>query len=108
MDVNYSCEIPDVKTEDIVLSGECGSLLVTGILNGAVIVRAPSKLQIRGIMNGNLTVDEGASAEIRGILKANSIICSGVLDVYGIVTCETGVPSNAVLHKGCIVNSVQY
>lgn len=108
MDINYNHEIPDVKTENIILSGEYGNLLITGILNGAVIARAPSKLQVRGIMNGDLIVDEGASAEIRGILKATSIVCAGVLDIYGIVTCVTGIPSNAVLHKGCIVNGVKY
>lgn len=108
MDINYNHEISDVKTDNIVLSGVYGNLLVTGILNGSVIVRVPSKLQVRGIMNGDLIVDEGASAEIRGILNATSIVCSGVLDIYGIVTCRSGIPNNAVLHEGCIVNGVKY
>ena len=108
MDINYNHPIADVKTENIVLSGNRGDLLITGILNGAVVVKAPATLRIQGIMNGDLVVDEGAFVEIRGILNAKSILCAGVLDIYGIVTCASGVPRSAVFHDGCVVNGVQH
>lgn len=108
MNINYNHQIADVKTQNIVLSGSSGNLLITGILNGSIVVKAPAILHVQGIMNGDLVVDEGAFAEIRGVLNAKSILSAGVLNIYGIVTCSSGIPSNAVLHSGCIVNGVQY
>ena len=36
MEINYNHKIPDVVTDDIILSGKYGDLDVTGVLNGSV------------------------------------------------------------------------
>lgn len=108
MDVSYHHEISGVSEDNVVLSGKYGNLLVTGILNGSVVVKEPSRMDVQGIMNGDLVVEEGASAEIHGILNAKSILCSGHLDIYGVVACTSGIPDSAVLHAGCVVNGVKH
>ena len=108
MDVSYYHEITGVAEDNIILSGKNGNLLVTGILNGSVIVKEPATLNVQGIMNGDLVVEKGASAEIRGILNAKSILCPGLLDIYGVVTCASGIPDSAILHAGCVVNGVKH
>lgn len=108
MDVVYHHEISGVSEDNVVLSGKYGNLLVSGILNGSAIVKGPAMIDVQGIMNGDLIVEEGATAEIRGILNARSILCSGRLDIYGIVTSANGIPDSAVLHSGCVVNGVKH
>mgnify|MGYP004462165137 FL=1 len=108
MEVSCSRKITDVQDVDIVVSGRYGHLVVSGVLNGSVVVKAPAYVRIDGIMNGDLLVEDGAQAEIRGMLNAESIVCNGTLAIHGVVVCQSPIPKTATLHSGCIVNSVQY
>ena len=53
MKINYNHKIPDVVTDDIILSGKYGDLDVTGVLNGSVTVKAPAYFILHGIMKGD-------------------------------------------------------
>lgn len=109
MDINYNHVIGDIQSKDIIVSGGCGNLLVSGILKGTVIVIGPAAYKLTGIMNGDLQVRDGGSTQIYGTLNANTIQClDGALEIFGIVNCNTGIPENAILHTGCIVNGTKH
>lgn len=108
MEINYNHKIPDVVTDDIILSGKYGDLDVTGVLNGSVTVKAPAYFILHGIMKGDLLVEEGAHAAIHGVLKADAIQNRGSLDIFGTVTCQSVDLGSVVLHPGCIMNGVKY
>lgn len=108
MEINYNHKISGVVMDDIILSGTYGDLDVTGVLNGAVVVKAPAHFVVHGVMNGNLQIEDGAHVELRGILNAESIQNNGSFDVFGVISCKNIVLANATLHAGCVVNGTQY
>jgi len=108
VEINYNYEIRAPKSENIVLYGKNGNLLISGILNGSLVVKAPAIAQITGIMNGDLIIEDGASVELRGILNAKAIQNSGRFDVYGIISCVSGIPDTATLNAGCVVNGIKH
>lgn len=104
MRIDIETTLNDVIQDNIDIAPH-GSLSMSGILSGSVLVEEKGLFKMMGVMNGTLKV-VGGHADISGILNGDISIENGSVDVYGIVSGT--VPDNGVTpHAGCVINGLK-
>lgn len=107
-DEDYKYVVEEVLSRSFTLSGPEETMLVSGILNGSVVVKDHAHLCIRGIFNGDLTVIDGGTVEISGIFNGGQLLANSPVTISGIVTCSNPLSRNVTLSPGCIVNGIKH
>lgn len=105
---DYKYVVEKVVSRSFTLSGPEETMLVSGILNGSVVVKDNAHLCIRGIFNGDLTVVDNGTVDIFGVFNGGKLLANSPVAISGIVTCSNALSGSVILNPGCIVNGVKH